>query len=184
MTLKGPPFYRTPPERLSGARGEVNSVEVSAMKKIMTGVIALVLICVGFLFINQAARGGAEMTIDTFDKIEKQAAVKEGVKEITYEQFRELRDSGEEYVLLDVLSPESYESGHIEDAESFFVATIDADSASQRLSKDSKIVVYCGGFRCAASSNAARKLSELGYNVIDYKGGLEEWKEKGNQLVK
>ena len=36
---------------------------------------------------------------------------------------------------------------------------------------------------CHVSTHAARVLSSLGYTVLDYKGGLEEWQEKGNTLV-
>lgn len=30
------------------------------------------------------------------------------------------------------------------------------------------------------STAAAKKLGAPGYRVLDYKGGLKEWKEKGN----
>ncbi|MFH1045602.1 MAG: rhodanese-like domain-containing protein [Candidatus Omnitrophota bacterium] len=111
-----------------------------------------------------------------------EAGMKEGVKEITYEQFMTIRDSGEGYALLDVLPAESYSAGHIEGAESFPLDTINEASAGQRLSKDAQIIVYCGSFQCSASTQAAQKLSALGYNVLDYKGGLKDWQEKGSKL--
>ena len=116
--------------------------------------------------------------------VAKEAAVKDGVKEITYDQFMKIRNSGEKYALLDVLSAESYANGHIESAESFPVDTISKESAGARLSNDANVIVYCGSFQCGASTAAAKKLSGLGYNVLDYKGGLKEWQEKGNKLVK
>lgn len=112
-----------------------------------------------------------------------EANMKEGVEEITYERFMNIRKSGEKYVLLDVLSPDSYDKGHIEGAQSFPAETINKATAEKRLSKDDRIIVYCGSFQCAASTEAAKKLSGLGYNVVDYKGGLKEWQEKGNKLV-
>lgn len=126
--------------------------------------------------------GGDPMGI--YDQVAKKAMVKDAVKEITYDQFMKIRNSGEGYILLDVLSPESYAAGHIEGAKSFPVNTIAEGSADKMLSKDSKIIVYCGSFQCTASTQAAKKFSGLGYNVLDYKGGLKEWQEKGNQLVK
>lgn len=45
-------------------------------------------------------------------------------------------------------------------------------------------VLYCWSFLCTASTTAARKLSAMGYRVLDYKGGLKEWKEKGNPLAR
>lgn len=114
---------------------------------------------------------------------EKDPPMKNGVKEITYDQFVRIRSSGEKYVLLDVLSADSYNKAHIEGAISFPLDKIDKTEAEKMLSKDDKIVVYCGSFQCTASTEAAKKLSSLGYNVFDYKGGLKEWRERGNKLI-
>ncbi|MBS0271271.1 MAG: rhodanese-like domain-containing protein [Proteobacteria bacterium] len=39
------------------------------------------------------------------------------------------------------------------------------------------VVVYCGGAQCPASKNLAQRLVDAGYkNVIDYHGGISEWK--------
>lgn len=119
-----------------------------------------------------------------FERLYGSAVVKEpNVREITYEQFQELRGSGEEFILVDVLSPESYENGHIEGAISFPVETIDQKTAPEILKQGVNVVVYCGGFDCIASTTATKKLAELGYRVLDYKGGLKEWQEKGNRIV-
>jgi len=124
------------------------------------------------------------MRINTFDETYQTAAVRNGVKQISYGQFLKIKHSGERYTLLDVLPEESYKSGHIESAASFPVDTIAKENAEKRLHKDSKIIVYCASFDCHASTIAAKKLADLGYNVLDYKGGLKEWQEKGNKLVK
>jgi rhodanese-related sulfurtransferase len=123
--------------------------------------------------------------LSCFDDVCVLAEKKGEVKEITYEQFQKIRSSGEDYVLLDALPEESYASGHIEGAESFPVDEINAETAAERLSKSDNIIVYCGSFSCAASTKAARKLQSLGYeNVLDYKGGLKDWQERGNELVR
>lgn len=95
-----------------------------------------------------------------------------------------IRNSGEKYLLIDVLSAESYAEGHIPDSISMPLETINQDTASKVISKDTNVIVYCGSFQCHASTAAAEKLSGLGYKVLDYKGGLKEWQEKGNSLVK
>lgn len=118
-----------------------------------------------------------------FSHVAGETAMKGGVKEISYDQFMRIRNSGEKYVLLDVLAKDSYAKGHIEGAGSFPVDTINKSTAAKRLSKDDNIIVYCGSFQCPASTGAAKKLSGLGYDVLDYKGGLKEWQEKGNRLV-
>lgn len=137
-----------------------------------------------FTFMCVCVMEGQEMKKDMFSTIEKGSTLKEGVKQITYNQFMKIRKSGEKYVLLDVLPPDSYAKGHIEGAASFPVTDISEQTAAGKLSKSDNIVVYCGSFQCPASTEAAKKLSALGYNVLDYKGGLKEWQDKGNNLVK
>ena len=127
-------------------------------------------------------KGGMEHK-GAFSNAADEAVLKDGVKEITYKQFMDIRDSGEKYVLLDVLSKESYAKGHISGAKSFPLDTINKTSADKILSKGDHIIVYCGSFQCTASTEGAKKLSALGYDVLDYKGGLKEWQEKGNKLV-
>jgi rhodanese-related sulfurtransferase len=105
------------------------------------------------------------------------------VKEITYDEFQSIRSSGEEYILFDVLSADSYANGHIEGAENLPVEAITAEAMYAQLPPDSNLIVYCGSFRCSASTSAAQKLQALGYSVLDYKGGIAEWVEKGNVLI-
>ena len=139
----------------------------------------IALICLALVLMSSLAFSGA-----VYDQLEKEAKVAhEGVKEITYDQFMELRSSGEEYVLLDVLGPATYREGHIPGAENFPVRDINKENADQKLNKDSNIVVYCGSFKCMASVKAAKELTKLGYRVLDYKGGLQEWIDKGNELA-
>lgn len=108
---------------------------------------------------------------------------KSNVEFISYDQFVKIRNSGEKYILVDVLSAESYNDGHIEGAASFPFETINEETAKAKLDKGSKIIVYCASFQCHASTKATEVLLGLGYKAVDYKGGLEEWKEKGNKLV-
>jgi rhodanese-related sulfurtransferase len=156
------------------------------MRKDNILVLLLIACSVVFIFLNNgiAEEGGGKEVLSTFEKVAKETTIKDGVREITYEQFMKIRNSGEAYILLDVLSEESYNAGHIEGAVSLPVYSIDKATAAGLLSKDSKVVVYCGSFMCGASSNATKKLSSLGYDVLDYKGGLKEWQDKGNALVR
>jgi rhodanese-related sulfurtransferase len=106
-----------------------------------------------------------------------------GVRQITYDQFVRIRHSGDPYILLDVLPFKSYRDGHIEGAVSFPLETITEENASIILYKDSNIIVSSMSNECYASTAAAIKLAELGYSVLDYKGGMREWIEHGNILV-
>lgn len=50
--------------------------------------------------------------------------------------------------------------------------------------KNAKMVVYCNGFKCEKSDELAVLLMKEGYtNVLVYKGGYPEWKEKKQELM-
>jgi len=101
---------------------------------------------------------------------------------ITREALKAMMEAGEEFVLVDVLSPDSYRTNHLPGAINIPVYEIERE-ARKRLPKEAKIVVYCASFECQASPTAAAKLDELGYqNVVDFEGGLADWKEAGYPL--
>lgn len=80
--------------------------------------------------------------------------------------------------LLDVRTPQEYADGHIAGAKNINVQSDDFGLlAQEELSKDSPVLVYCRSGR--RSLTAADILTELGYKVVNLKGGLIEWKEDG-----
>lgn len=98
-------------------------------------------------------------------------------KKISREELMKMVSSGEKFKLVDVLDINHFEKEHIRGAISLPVNEIER-KASQMLKKDETIVVYCASFDCQASTKAAEKLLSLGYkNVLDYKGGLKDYKE-------
>jgi len=148
---------------------------------------AVIFLCISALVIasnGYCAKEMGGMKMGIFEKVSKEVKAKDGVKEISYEQFMSIRNSGERYILVDVLSPDSYSQGHIKGAISFPMDTINKQAVAKMLPKGTNVIVYCGSFQCGASTASAKKLSGFGYNVLDYKGGLKEWQEKGNRLVK
>ena len=99
------------------------------------------------------------------------------VQQITRDEFLSIMKSGKPFKLVDVLDREHYEEEHIKGALSLPLAEIGRE-AKKILKKDDMIVVYCAGFDCEASTFAANKLLAFGYiNVLDYKGGLEDYKK-------
>lgn len=101
-------------------------------------------------------------------------------KEITKEELKEKMDSGDDFVLIDVLGEQSYKNIHLPGAEMAdahkdkkdFLS--DVESLVDDKSKD--VIVYCASFSCQLSPKAAGILSEAGYeNVYDYEGGLKDW---------
>ena len=52
------------------------------------------------------------------------------------------------------------------------------------LPKDAAVVTYCAGPACSQSTQAAQKLTNLGFtNVRAYTDGLEGWKGAGNEII-
>ena len=84
--------------------------------------------------------------------------------------------------LVDVRTPQEYAEGHIDGALNINVQSDDFKELAQReLSKDSTVLIYCRSGR--RSLDAAEMLTRLGYNVVNLKGGIIEWKEDGLPLV-
>ena len=99
------------------------------------------------------------------------------VIKITRDELIRLIDSGEKFKLVDVLDAAHFEKEHIKGAISLPAADIEKKAVNM-LKRAEKIVVYCASFDCQASTNAAEKLLVLGFkNVLDYKGGLKDYKE-------
>ena len=52
-------------------------------------------------------------------------------------------------------------------------------------SKTELVVVYCGGEQCPASKTLAQRLADYGYkNIMDYHGGISEWKAQNKPIQK
>jgi rhodanese-related sulfurtransferase len=104
---------------------------------------------------------------------------------ISTSQLSEMKQRGDDFLLVNTLDPESFEktripgSINIPQSQSDFVNNVLHESGSkQRL-----VVVYCASPECSSSSEAARKLNEAGIKVADYDGGAQEWKKAGQPLA-
>jgi len=98
------------------------------------------------------------------------------IKTIDRDDLLQLMNFGVSFKLVDVLSRESFENEHIKGAISLPLAQIENGDINN-LNKDDVIITYCAGFDCPASTNAAKKLISLGFiTVLDYKGGLKDYK--------
>ena len=109
---------------------------------------------------------------------------KNQINEISYEKLIAWQASGKKFILLDTRSKALYMVGHIKGAQSFPLSEIKVETTLNRLPKDFLIIVYCSSAMCHVSRDAARKLQDLGYAVVDYPGGVMEWTQKGNGLEK
>ena len=92
---------------------------------------------------------------------------------ITAEEAKQIMDSEEGYIILDVRTQEEYDGGHIPGAIVISHEEI-AEKAEEVLTdKDQLILVYCRSGR--RSKLAAEALVELGYTNIKEFGGIIDW---------
>ncbi len=98
---------------------------------------------------------------------------------ISRDELKRKMDSGDDYVLIEVLGPGEYEERHIKGAINIPLEHI-GHTVKERFDQDQEIVVYCASYSCQASPIAAQKLDKLEFqNVYDYEGGKKEWMEAG-----
>ena len=104
------------------------------------------------------------------DKENNQGAV---YVNITAEEAKQIMDSEEGYIILDVRTQEEYDQGHIPGAILIPDTEIKAKAEEVLTDKDQLILVYCRSGR--RSKLAAEALVELGYTNIKEFGGIIDW---------
>ena len=92
---------------------------------------------------------------------------------ITAEEAKQIMDSEEGYVILDVRTQEEYDQGHIPGAILIHNTEIEARAEQELPDKDQLILVYCRSGR--RSKLAAGILVSLGYTDIREFGGIIDW---------
>ena len=104
------------------------------------------------------------------DKENNQGAV---YVNITAEESKEIMDSEEGYIILDVRTQEEYDHGHIPGAILIPNTEIEDRAEEVLTDKEQLILVYCRSGR--RSLLAAEALVELGYTNIKEFGGILDW---------
>ena len=92
---------------------------------------------------------------------------------ITAEEAKQIMDSEEGYVILDVRTQEEYDQGHIPGAIVISHEEIAEKAEDVLTDKNQLILVYCRSGR--RSKIAAEALVELGYTNIREFGGIIDW---------
>ena len=92
---------------------------------------------------------------------------------ITAEEAKQIMDTEEGYIILDVRTQEEYDEGHIPGAILIPNTEIEARAEEELTDKDQLILVYCRSGR--RSKLAAEILVELGYTNIREFGGIIDW---------
>lgn len=108
-------------------------------------------------------------------------------KNITADVLKEKIDRDQnDFYLVDVLSPQSYEARHVPTAVNIPAGDPEFVKKVEELgpSKDSEVVVYCSSETCQASVRAADALEQAGFNnVVHFSGGLAGWQEAGYEFA-
>jgi adenylyltransferase/sulfurtransferase len=116
--------------------------------------------------------GRGELGLEETTKREES---EEDVLEINIDQFKEIRDNGNNVVVLDVREYHEYDICNIED--SVLIPLGELADRLDELNKDDEIVVHChhGG----RSMRATQFLRDKGFkNVKNLAGGIDAWAEK------
>lgn len=92
---------------------------------------------------------------------------------ITAEEAKQIMDSEEGYIILDVRTQEEYDEGHIPGAIVISHEEIAEKAEGVLTDKNQLILVYCRSGR--RSKIAAEALVELGYTNIKEFGGIIDW---------
>lgn len=92
---------------------------------------------------------------------------------ITAEEAKQIIDTEECYIILDVRTQEEYDQGHIPGAILIPDTEIKAKAEDVLTDKEQMILVYCRSGR--RSKLAAETLVELGYTNIKEFGGIIDW---------
>ncbi len=105
------------------------------------------------------------------------------VEQMDIDEYRNMRDMGEEHVLVDTREESEWAAGHVAGAMHLSKGVIERDIEKKIPDKSATIVLYCGGgFRSAL---AADNLQKMGYsNVISLDGGWRALKDAGLPLEK
>ena len=92
---------------------------------------------------------------------------------ITSDEAKQIMDSEEGYIILDVRTKDEYDQGHIPGAILIPDTEIKAKAEEVLTDKDQLILVYCRSGR--RSKLAAEALVGLGYTNIKEFGGIIDW---------
>lgn len=102
------------------------------------------------------------------------------MKKIEREELKQKMDVGDDFVLVEALSPESYEAWHLPGAINVPKNKVSEEAEKLIPNKDTVVITYCSSPTCTASTVAAEAFDNLGYtNVYEYEGGKSDWQDAG-----
>ena len=94
------------------------------------------------------------------------------MKEITVEELKELKDSGENFQLIDVREPHEYDICNLEGE---LIPMGQIPNNVDKISKDKQVVVYCRSGRRSADILTWLEKNHHLTNLYNLKGGILAW---------
>ncbi|MEK6749310.1 MAG: rhodanese-like domain-containing protein [Pseudomonadota bacterium] len=109
----------------------------------------------------------------------------DGTTRVSAEEVVALVEKTPNLVIIDARKASDFKKGFIEGAVSMpNTDTTPAALAKVVKSKATPILFYCNGVRCGRSVDSSKVALAAGYkNVYWFRGGIEEWENKGLPLV-
>lgn len=104
---------------------------------------------------------------------EEMKAAETAYMKISAEDAKEIMDSTDDFVLIDVRENDEYAGGHIAGALLIPYGEIEERAENELTDKGQTILVYCRSGR--RSAIAAQTLAELGYTDVRDFGGIIDW---------
>ncbi len=108
-----------------------------------------------------------------------------GVETLTAEGVIEKANNNEKLIIIDARINKDRASGYIEDSLSLPDINTNCDTLSKLVAdKQTPLLFYCNGVKCGRSVVAVKIAQSCGYiNISWFRGGFEEWQEKGYQYL-
>ena len=105
---------------------------------------------------------------------------KSRIKEVSAREVRELRERGEDIVILDVREPNEWNLGRIPGAVFIPRGTLET-KIEQAIPRDASVIIYCASGN--RSALAADTMQQMGYkDVASLAGGWRDWVGAGGQV--
>ena len=105
------------------------------------------------------------------------------LKRVEMDEWVQLMDGQEDYVILDVRTPAEYKRGHMAGALNMDFQSSDFAASLDELDKDKVYLMHCAAGGRSAST--LEMMKEKGFTrVYELGGGMNEWEEAGKPVVK
>ena len=89
-----------------------------------------------------------------------------------------MQNQRQDFILLDVRDPASFQRGHLPEAVNLPHTRINAETLAH-FPSDAVFVVYCAGPHCNGADKAALRLAKLNRPVKKMLGGITGWLDEG-----